>query len=137
MFRRELSIPLRDSAAALSNNLSVLQLPAGNLKQFAVVHGTSAQLLSAAPEDGSLVQRQLHAKEGPGVSPSLITQVRHGAWWTPARLAVRSLPALRDTQAFWVLVLSCAFSVPPPCRSTGVSSLSESCWFSPPSGESR
>ncbi|XP_040850053.1 WD repeat-containing protein 54 [Ochotona curzoniae] len=75
MFRRELSIPLRDSAAALSNNLSVLQLPAGNLKQFAVVHGTSAQLLSAAPEDGSLVQRQLHAKEGPGVSPSLITQV--------------------------------------------------------------
>ncbi|XP_069925004.1 WD repeat-containing protein 54 isoform X4 [Oryctolagus cuniculus] len=75
MFRREHSIPLRGSAAALCNNLSVLQLPTGNLRHFGVVHGPSAQLLSAAPEDGSLVQRQLQAKEGAGVSPTLITQV--------------------------------------------------------------
>ncbi|XP_077885102.1 WD repeat-containing protein 54 isoform X2 [Ictidomys tridecemlineatus] len=75
MFRRERSVPLRGSAAALCNNLSVLQLPARNLMHFAVVHGPSAQLLSAAPEGVPLAQRQLHAKEGAGVSPPLITQV--------------------------------------------------------------
>ncbi|XP_006881055.1 PREDICTED: WD repeat-containing protein 54 [Elephantulus edwardii] len=75
MFRRERSIPLRGSAAALGNNLSVLQLPARNLTHFAVVHGPSAQLLSAAPDGVTLAQRQLHAKQGAGVSPPLITQV--------------------------------------------------------------
>ncbi|XP_037663176.1 WD repeat-containing protein 54 isoform X3 [Choloepus didactylus] len=75
MFRRERSIPLRGSAAALCNNLSVLQLPTHNLTHFGVVHGPSAQLLSAAPEGVPLAQRQLHAKEGAGVSPPLITQV--------------------------------------------------------------
>lgn len=76
MFRRERSIPLRGSAAALGNNLSVLHLPVCNLTHFAVVHGPSAQLLSVAPEGVPLAQRQLHAKEGPGVSSPLITQVR-------------------------------------------------------------
>ncbi|XP_057414381.1 WD repeat-containing protein 54 isoform X2 [Balaenoptera acutorostrata] len=75
MFRRERSIPLRGSAAALCNNLSVLQLPVRNLTHFGVVHGPSAQLLSAAPEGVPLAQRQLQAKEGAGVSPPLITQV--------------------------------------------------------------
>ena len=78
MFRRERSIPLRGSAAALCNNLSVLQLPVRNLTHFGVVHGPSAQLLSAAPEGVPLAQRQLQAKEGAGVSPPLITQVRRG-----------------------------------------------------------
>ncbi|KAB1267008.1 WD repeat-containing protein 54 [Camelus dromedarius] len=73
MFRRERSIPLRGSAAALCNNLSVLQQR--NLTHFGVVHGPSAQLLSAAPEGVPLAQRQLHAKEGAGVSSPLITQV--------------------------------------------------------------
>ncbi|XP_032034224.1 WD repeat-containing protein 54 isoform X2 [Hylobates moloch] len=76
MFRWEPSLPLRGSAAALCNNLSVLQLPARNLTYFGVVHGPSAQLLSVAPEGVPLAQRQLHAKEGAGVSPPLITQVR-------------------------------------------------------------
>ncbi|XP_029415286.1 WD repeat-containing protein 54 isoform X2 [Nannospalax galili] len=75
MFRRECSIPLRGSAAALSNNLSVLQLPTRNLTHFGVVHGPSAQLLSAAPEGVPLAQRQLHVKEGAGVNSLLITQV--------------------------------------------------------------
>ncbi|XP_044248028.1 WD repeat-containing protein 54 isoform X3 [Ursus arctos] len=75
MFRRERSLPLRGSAAALCNNLSVLQVPARNLTHFGVVHGPSAQLLSAAPEGVPLAQRKLHAKEGAGVSPPLITQV--------------------------------------------------------------
>ncbi|XP_036920787.1 WD repeat-containing protein 54 isoform X3 [Sturnira hondurensis] len=75
MFRRERSIPLRGSAAALCNNLSVLQLPVRNLTHFGVVHGPSAQLLSAAPEGVPLAQRQLHAKERAGVSLPLITQV--------------------------------------------------------------
>uniref|UniRef100_A0A8C9C5N4 WD repeat domain 54 n=1 Tax=Phocoena sinus TaxID=42100 RepID=A0A8C9C5N4_PHOSS len=75
MFRRERSIPLRGSAAALCNNLSVLQLPVRSLTHFGVVHGPSAQLLSAAPEGVPLAQRQLQAKEGAGVSPPLITQM--------------------------------------------------------------
>ncbi|KAB1267010.1 WD repeat-containing protein 54 [Camelus dromedarius] len=68
MFRRERSIPLRGSAAALCNNLSVLQQR--NLTHFGVVHGPSAQLLSAAPEGVPLAQRQLHAKEGAGMYES-------------------------------------------------------------------
>nr|XP_036883106.1 WD repeat-containing protein 54 isoform X1 [Manis javanica] len=75
MFRRERSIPLRGSAAALCNNLSVLQLPVRNLTHFGVVHGPSAQLLSAGLEGVPLAHRQLRAKEGAGVSPPLITQV--------------------------------------------------------------
>ncbi|XP_021510401.1 WD repeat-containing protein 54 isoform X1 [Meriones unguiculatus] len=75
MFRRERSLPLRGSAAALSNNLSVLQLPAHDLTHFGVVHGPSAQILSAAAEAVPLAQRQLQVKEGAGVSPPLITQV--------------------------------------------------------------
>ncbi|XP_016043744.1 WD repeat-containing protein 54 isoform X2 [Erinaceus europaeus] len=75
MFRRERSIRLRGSAAALCNNLTVLQLPARNLTHFGMVHGPSAQLLSAGPEGVPLAQRQLQAKEGAGVSPPLITQV--------------------------------------------------------------
>ncbi|KAM8785635.1 WD repeat-containing protein 54 isoform 1-T4 [Rhynchonycteris naso] len=75
MFRRERSVPLRDSAAALCNNLSVLQLPFCNLTRFGVVHGPSAQLLSTAPGGVLLAQRQLLAKEGAGVSPPLITQL--------------------------------------------------------------
>ncbi|XP_070285630.1 WD repeat-containing protein 54 isoform X3 [Myotis yumanensis] len=75
MFRRQRSIPLRGSAAALCNNLSVLHLPVCNLTHFGVVHGPSAQLLSVAPEGVPLAQRQLHAKEGAGVSSPLITQM--------------------------------------------------------------
>ncbi|XP_072793643.1 WD repeat domain 54-like isoform X2 [Vicugna pacos] len=75
MFRRERSIPLRGSAAALCNHLSVLQRPVRNLTHFGVVHGPGAQLLSAAPEGVPLAQRQLHAKEGAGVSSPLITQM--------------------------------------------------------------
>ncbi|KAM5228009.1 WD repeat-containing protein 54 [Ctenodactylus gundi] len=75
MFRRERSIPLQGSAAPLCNNLSVLQVPARNLTHFGVVHGPSAQVLSAAPEGVPLAQRQLHVKEGAGVSTPLITQV--------------------------------------------------------------
>ncbi|XP_023408558.1 WD repeat-containing protein 54 isoform X1 [Loxodonta africana] len=75
MFRRERPIPLRGSAAALCNNLSVLQLPTRNLTHFGVVHGPSTQLLTAAPEGVPLAQRQLYAKQAAGVSPPLITQV--------------------------------------------------------------
>ncbi|ERE66251.1 WD repeat-containing protein 54 [Cricetulus griseus] len=75
MYRRERSIPLRGSAAALSNNLSVLQLPASDLMHFGVVHGPSAQILSSAPGGMPLAQRQLQVKVGVGVSPPLITQV--------------------------------------------------------------
>ncbi|XP_051058950.1 WD repeat-containing protein 54 isoform X3 [Phodopus roborovskii] len=75
MYRRERSIPLRGSAAALPNNLSVLQLPARDLMHFGVVHGPSAQILSSAPEGMPLAQRQLQIKVGVGVSPPLITQV--------------------------------------------------------------
>lgn len=78
MYLRERSIPLRGSAAALSNNLSVLQLPARDLTHFGVVHGPSAQILSAASEGVPLAQRQLQIKVGVGVSPPLITQVRPG-----------------------------------------------------------
>ncbi|XP_013007010.1 WD repeat-containing protein 54 isoform X2 [Cavia porcellus] len=75
MFRRERSIPLQGSAAALCNNLSVLQMPTRNLTLFGVVHGPTAQVLSAAPDGAPLAQRQLHVSERAGVSPPLITQV--------------------------------------------------------------
>ncbi|KAB1266953.1 WD repeat-containing protein 54 [Camelus dromedarius] len=89
MFRRERSIPLRGSAAALCNNLSVLQQR--NLTHFGVVHGPGAQLLSAAPEGVPLAQRQLHAKEDAGVSSPLITQR------TPGPLVCPPLPSIAGT----------------------------------------
>lgn len=94
MFRRERSIPLRGSAAALCNNLSVLRVPSRNLTHFGVVHGPSAQLLSAAPEGVPLAQRQLHAKEGAGVSPPLITQVSGVA--EPGPKLCPSFPNLKE-----------------------------------------
>ncbi|XP_049640324.1 WD repeat-containing protein 54 [Suncus etruscus] len=75
MFRRDRAIPLRGSAAALCNNLSVLQQPGRNLTHLAVVHGPCAQLLSVVSDGVPLAQRQLHAKERAGGSPPLITQV--------------------------------------------------------------
>lgn len=127
MFRRERSIPLRDSAAALSNNLSVLQLPARDLTHFGVVHGPSAQILSAAPEGVPLAQRQLQVKVGVGVSPPLITQVRLGV---KEALPKSALPLILNPY------LSPRRFMPSYCdactsRSTGASSPSEYCWCSP------
>lgn len=94
MFRRERSIPLQGSAAALCNNLSVLQMPTRNLTLFGVVHGPTAQVLSAAPDGAPLAQRQLHVSERAGVSPPLITQVSCGVASSVAELS--PLPALSN-----------------------------------------
>ncbi|XP_031798264.1 WD repeat-containing protein 54 [Sarcophilus harrisii] len=77
MYRRERPVPMRSCPAALYNNLSVLPLPAPGLTQFALVHGPTAQLLSAAPDGLPVSQRQLHTKDGAGPGFPLITQ----AYW--------------------------------------------------------
>ncbi|XP_061227709.1 WD repeat-containing protein 54 [Neopsephotus bourkii] len=80
-YRREQSLPLPGSSAALYNNLSVLRArpPAAQLHRFSAVHGPSLSLLSAAAGLG-LSQRQLPAREpGSGPSPALLTQ----AAWCP------------------------------------------------------
>lgn len=115
MFRRDRAIPLRGSAAALCNNLSVLQQPGRNLTHLAVVHGPCAQLLSVVSDGVPLAQRQLHAKERAGVSAPLITQVRRPS--PPWPLLARPLPHA-------LTACPCAL------RSAGASSPSESCWFS-------
>lgn len=67
MYRREQSLPLPSSSAALYNNLSVLRQ-----------HGPSLSLLSAAAAGLGLSHRQLPAREpGLGVSTPLLTQA---AW---------------------------------------------------------
>ncbi|XP_074130359.1 WD repeat-containing protein 54 [Sminthopsis crassicaudata] len=77
MYRRERPVPMRSCPAALYNNLCVLPLPAPGLTQFALVHGPTAQLLSAAPDGLPVSQRQLHTKDGAGPGFPLITQ----AYW--------------------------------------------------------
>ncbi|XP_074759766.1 WD repeat-containing protein 54 [Athene noctua] len=84
-YRKEPSIPLRSSSAALYNNLSVLRLPGGRLAGLSAVHGPSLSLLSAAADGLGFSHRQLQAKEGGmAVSTSLLTQA---AWCVlPARV---------------------------------------------------
>ncbi|XP_074677793.1 WD repeat-containing protein 54 isoform X3 [Strix aluco] len=84
-YRKEQSIPLRSSSAALYNNLSVLRLPGGRLAALSAVHGPSLSLLSAAADGLGFSHRQLQAKEGGmAVSTSLLTQA---AWCVlPARV---------------------------------------------------
>ncbi|NXJ86840.1 WDR54 protein, partial [Trogon melanurus] len=76
MYRKEPSIALRSSSAALYNNLSVLRPPGRPLAAFSAVHGPSLSLVSA---DGpGFAHRQLQAKEGGmALSTSLLTQA---AW---------------------------------------------------------
>ncbi|XP_016278868.1 WD repeat-containing protein 54 isoform X1 [Monodelphis domestica] len=77
MYRRDRPLLLRSCPAALYNNLCVLPLPASGLAQFALVHGSNCELLSAVPSGLPLSQRLLHAKEGAGLNLPLITQ----AYW--------------------------------------------------------
>ncbi|NXQ84822.1 WDR54 protein, partial [Nyctibius grandis] len=77
-YRRERSIPLKSSSAALYNNLSVLRPPERPLPCFGAVHGPSLGLVSAAADGLGFSHRQLPAKEGGvAVSASLLTQA---AW---------------------------------------------------------
>ncbi|KAM9662137.1 WD repeat-containing protein 54 isoform 2-T3 [Morphnus guianensis] len=76
MYRKEKSIQLKSSSAALYNNLSVLRPPGRQLACFSAVHGPSLSVVSA---DGlGFSHRQLQAKEGGmAVSTSVLTQA---AW---------------------------------------------------------
>ncbi|XP_068005452.1 WD repeat-containing protein 54 [Melanerpes formicivorus] len=76
MYRKEPSVPLRSSSAALYNNLSVLRAGGRPLTCFGAVHGPSLSLVTA---DGlGFTHRQLPAKEaGTTLSTSLLTQA---AW---------------------------------------------------------
>ncbi|KAM4672711.1 WD repeat-containing protein 54 isoform 3-T3 [Amazona ochrocephala] len=77
-YRREQSLPLPGSSAALYNNLSVLRLPGPQPQRFSAVHGPSLSLLSAAAAGLGLSHRQLPAREpGMGLSAALLTQA---AW---------------------------------------------------------
>ncbi|KAM6345547.1 WD repeat-containing protein 54 [Podargus strigoides] len=77
MYRKEKSIPLKGSSAALYNNLSVLCPPDRPLA-FSTVHGPSLSLVSTTTDGTGFSHRQLTAKEGGmGVSTSVLTQA---AW---------------------------------------------------------
>lgn len=79
MYRKEKSIQLKSSSAALYNNLSVLRLPGRQLACFSAVHGPSVNVVSAAADGVGFSHRQLQAKEGGmAVSTSVLTQVRGG-----------------------------------------------------------
>ncbi|NXW10293.1 WDR54 protein, partial [Fregetta grallaria] len=78
MYRKEKSIQLKSSSAALYNNLSVLRPPGRQLACFSAVHGPSLSLVSATADGLGFCHRQLQAREGGmAVSPSFLTQA---AW---------------------------------------------------------
>ncbi|KAM6402159.1 WD repeat-containing protein 54 [Pluvialis apricaria] len=78
MYRKEKSIQLKSSSAALYNNLSVLRLPGRQLACFSAVHGPSVNVVSAAADGLGFSHRQLQAKEGGmAVSTCVLTQA---AW---------------------------------------------------------
>ncbi|KAM6076768.1 WD repeat-containing protein 54 isoform 2-T3 [Chlamydotis macqueenii] len=85
MYRKEKSIQLKSSSAALYNNLSVLRGPGRQLPCFSTVHGPSVNVVSVAVEGLGCSHRQLRAKEGgTALSTSLLTQA---AWCVlPARV---------------------------------------------------
>ncbi|NXE30743.1 WDR54 protein, partial [Ardeotis kori] len=78
MYRKEKSVQLKSSSAALYNNLSVLRGPGRQLPCFSTVHGPSVNVVSAAAEGLGCSHRQLQAREGgSALSTSLLTQA---AW---------------------------------------------------------
>ncbi|NXS62991.1 WDR54 protein, partial [Brachypteracias leptosomus] len=85
MYRKEPSIPLRGSSAALYNNLSVLRPPGRPLARLSTVHGPGLSLLTADHDGLGFSHRQLQAKEGgTALSTSLLTQA---AWCVlPSRI---------------------------------------------------
>ncbi|KAK2511394.1 Wdr54 [Columba guinea] len=82
MYRKDKSLPLRSSSAALYNNLSVLRPAGPQPARLCTVHGAGLSLLSAGP---GAALRQLQPKEGgSALSASLLTQA---AWCAlPARV---------------------------------------------------
>ncbi|XP_074721432.1 WD repeat-containing protein 54 isoform X5 [Strix uralensis] len=97
-YRKEQSIPLRSSSAALYNNLSVLRLPGGRLAALSAVHGPSLSLLSAAADGLGFSHRQLQAKEGGmAVSTSLLTQA---AWCVLQARVLLVLTSQRGIQMY-------------------------------------
>lgn len=77
MYRKEPSIPLRSSSAALYNNLSVLRPPGRPLACLGAVYGPGLSLVTVAADGLGFSHRQLQAKEGgTALSTSLLTQVR-------------------------------------------------------------
>ncbi|NWR62360.1 WDR54 protein, partial [Bucorvus abyssinicus] len=75
MYRKEPSIPLRSSSAALYNNLSVLRPPGRPLACLGAVHGPGLSLVTVAADGLGFSHRQLQAKEGgTTLSTSLLTQ---------------------------------------------------------------
>ncbi|XP_074086130.1 WD repeat-containing protein 54 [Macrotis lagotis] len=97
MYRREQPVAARSCPAALCNNLSLLPRAAPGLTQFALVLGPSLQLLSAAPAGQPVAQRQLRAKEGPGLGAPLITQAR---WCVLPFRALLVLTSQRGVQMY-------------------------------------
>ncbi|XP_074948443.1 WD repeat-containing protein 54 isoform X3 [Phalacrocorax aristotelis] len=78
MYRKEKSLQLRSSSAALYNNLSVLRRPGRPLACCCAVHGPGLSLVSADTDGTGFSHRQLQAKEGGmALSASLLTQA---AW---------------------------------------------------------
>ncbi|XP_068594796.1 WD repeat-containing protein 54 [Brachionichthys hirsutus] len=75
MYHKEKSIPMKSSASALYNNLSVLRIAPRRLTHFTVVHANVVSMVSATWDGLNSSHRQLQSKE-PNVatSTSLITQ---------------------------------------------------------------
>ncbi|NWV00704.1 WDR54 protein, partial [Upupa epops] len=95
-YRKEPSVPLRSSSAALYNNLSVLRASGKAPSSFSTVHGPSLSLVTA---DGSgFAQRQLQAKEGgSALSTSLFTQA---AWCVLPSRVLLVLTSQRGIQMY-------------------------------------
>ncbi|NWI66528.1 WDR54 protein, partial [Todus mexicanus] len=79
MYRKEPSVALRSSSAALYNNLSVLRAGGRPSLAFGTVHGPSLSLVTTGTATGTgsagVSHRQLQAKEGgTALSTSLLTQ---------------------------------------------------------------
>ncbi|NXC43751.1 WDR54 protein, partial [Penelope pileata] len=98
MSRREQSLPLRGSSAALYNNLSVLPLPRGPGAHFSVVHGPTVTVLSATGAGPGCAQRQLRAGEGgTAVSAPIVTQA---AWCVLPARALLVLTSQKGVQMY-------------------------------------
>ncbi|KFP03160.1 WD repeat-containing protein 54 [Calypte anna] len=98
MYRKEKSLPLKSSSAALYNNLSVLSAPGRGLACFSTVHGPSLNLVSVAEDGSGFSQRQLQAKEGGmAVSSPLLTQA---AWCVLPSRVLLVLTSQRGIQMY-------------------------------------
>ncbi|KAJ8316879.1 hypothetical protein KUTeg_004783 [Tegillarca granosa] len=99
MYRSEKPIPLKGSASALSNNLSVLLTEEKKSLNYAVVHKSVVNIVSAATDGSTVTNRHVVCKE-PTATQQTTPMIIQAKWVTIPCRTVLVLTSLKGIQVF-------------------------------------